>query len=179
MLQGMTPPVTRARRVALATTLCLGALVLDLCTKAWAWDNLRHQRPCVVIEGFLRFEFAFNTGSAFGLAERAPSARLVFIVVTLAVLAYLVRMLRRLPVEATSSFAAVGLFAGGALGNLHDRFVRHMWIFDRGDRYGVVDFIVLSWRGHPWPAFNLADVALAAGVGLLVLGMRARLRAER
>jgi len=175
----MTAPVTRARRVALAAALCVGALVLDLSSKAWAWEALRHRRPRVVLEGLLRFEFAFNTGSAFGLADRAPSARIVFIVVTLAVLAYLVRMLRRLPVEAQSSFAAVGLFAGGALGNLHDRFVRHMWIFDRGDCYGVVDFIVVSWRDHVWPAFNLADVALATGVGLLVLGMRGRLRAER
>lgn len=175
----MTAPVPRARRVALAAALCLGALGVDLISKAWAWENLRHQRPRVVIEGILRFEFAFNTGSAFGLAERLDAARLVFIVVTLAVLAYLVRMLRRLPVQATTSFVAVGLFAGGALGNLHDRFVRHMWIFDRGDRYGVVDFIVVSFGQHTWPAFNLADVALAAGVGLLVLGLRGRLRAER
>lgn len=132
----------------------------------------------MILEGWLHFEFAFNTGSAFGLANRVSSARLVFIVITVGVLLYLARMLRWLPTDATVSFAAVGLFAGGALGNLHDRFVRHMWFFDRGDQYGVVDFIVLSWGERSWPAFNVADVALAAGVGLLLLGLRGRLQAE-
>lgn len=169
---------SRARQVALAAGLCVAVLVLDLTSKAWVWEHVRHQRPVSVIDGLLRFEFAFNTGSAFGLADRVDSARMVFIVITLGVLAYLGRMLTRLPTEATTSFAAVGLFAGGALGNLHDRLVRHLWIFDRGDRYGVVDFIVVSWGEHAWPAFNLADVALAIGVLLLVLGLRRRLRAE-
>lgn len=169
---------SRARQVALAAGLCVAVLVLDLTSKAWVWEHVRHERPVAVIGGLLRFEFAFNTGSAFGLADHVDSARTVFIVITLGVLVYLGRMLARLPTEATTSFAAVGLFAGGALGNLHDRFVRHLWIFDRGDRYGVVDFIVVSWGEHAWPAFNLADVALAIGVLLLVLGLRRRLRAE-
>ncbi|MBV1860265.1 MAG: signal peptidase II [Nannocystaceae bacterium] len=169
---------SRARRVALAAALCVAVLALDLSSKVWVWEHLRHQRPRVVVDGWLTFEFAFNTGSAFGLADRLSSARLVFIAVTLGVLLYLTRMLRRLPTSAPLSFAAIGLFAGGALGNLHDRFVRHMWFFDRGDQYGVVDFIVLSWGARSWPAFNLADVALAAGVGLLLLGLRGRLRAE-
>ncbi len=156
----------------------MAALALDLTSKAWAWEHLRHQRPRVVLEGWLRLEFAFNTGSAFGLAGSLSSARLVFIVVTIGVLLYLARMLRRLPTDAPLSFIAVGLFAGGALGNLHDRFVRHMWFFDRGEQYGVVDFIVLSWGERSWPAFNVADVALAAGVGLLLAGLRTRLRAE-
>lgn len=171
-------PRSRARQVTLAAGLCVSVLVLDLSSKAWAWENVRHARPVSVIDGVLRFEFAFNTGSAFGLADHVDAARAVFIVITLGVLLYLGRMLARLPTEATASFAAVGLFAGGALGNLHDRFVRHMWIFDRGDRYGVVDFIVVSWGDRAWPAFNLADVALAIGVLLLVLGLRRRLRAE-
>lgn len=156
----------------------MAALALDLISKAWVWEHLRHQRPRVVVDGWLTFEFAFNTGSAFGLAANASSARLVFILITVGVLLYLGRMLRRLPTSAPLSFAAVGLFAGGALGNLHDRFVRHMWFFDRGEQYGVVDFIVLSWGERSWPAFNVADVALATGVGLLLLGLRGRLRAE-
>ncbi|MGH1347511.1 MAG: signal peptidase II [Nannocystales bacterium] len=175
----MSSPPSRARRVALAAALCVAALALDLGSKAWVWEHLRHQRPQVVLEGWLRFEFAFNTGSAFGLANDVGSARLVFIAITLGVLLYLARMLRRLPTDAPVSFAAVGLFAGGALGNLHDRFVRHMWFFDRGDQYGVVDFIVVSWGERSWPAFNVADIALATGVALLLLGLRGRLRAER
>ncbi len=174
----MTAPLSRARPVALAVALCGLTLVLDLTSKAWAWEHLRRGGSRDLIEGWVRLQFAFNTGSAFGLANDVASARVVFIVLTVAVLLYLGRMLVRLPPTAWVSFAAVGLFAGGALGNLHDRFVRHMWIFERGDQYGVVDFIVLSWGERTWPAFNLADVALALGVVLLLLGLRRRMRAE-
>jgi signal peptidase II len=45
---------------------------------------------------------------------------------------------------------------GGGLGNVVDRLARGF----------VVDFIHL----HHWPVFNVADVAIAVGVGLILLG---------
>lgn len=51
----------------------------------------------------------------------------------------------------------LGLSLGGAAGNLIDRVARG----------AVVDFIVV-WR---WPTFNLADTALVAGVGLVVVSV--------
>ena len=59
--------------------------------------------------------------------------------------------------------------SGGALGNLHDRIFRQMDV--RGElRHGVVDFIkVFYWPDKPWPTFNVADVALVVGVGLLFI----------
>ena len=41
----------------------------------------------------------------------------------------------------------------------------------RGEsRYGVVDFIkVYYWPDKPWPTFNVADIALVAGVALLFI----------
>lgn len=165
---------TRARRIALAAVLAAVALVCDLGSKAWAWDALRGGGRKVIVQGVLRFEFAFNTGSAFGFLQRASSARIAFIVITVAILLYLGVMLRRLPPRVPSAFAAVGLFAGGAMGNLHDRLFREMWIFDQGDRFGVVDFIVISLGDRTWPAFNIADLALALGVGLLLLSLYQR-----
>ena len=51
----------------------------------------------------------------------------------------------------------VGLAIGGASGNVLDRLYRG----------SVVDFIAIG----PWPVFNLADTAIVAGAGLLVLSM--------
>jgi signal peptidase II len=57
------------------------------------------------------------------------------------------------------------LALGGAMGNLADR-VRYGW---------VVDFIDVSWKGHHWPTFNVADIAIVIGVGLMAVDMaRAR-----
>jgi signal peptidase II len=55
----------------------------------------------------------------------------------------------------SGTWVAVGLLAGGALGNLADRV--------RADQ--VTDYIDIG----SWPAFNLADVAITCGVVLLVL----------
>jgi signal peptidase II len=93
-----------------------------------------------------------NNGVAFGLLEDASDA--VVLAVTLTALAVVLGWFatdagrRRL-------WIGVGLLTGGALGNLADRV-----------RDGaVIDFIDLPL----WPAFNLADVAITAGVVVLVL----------
>jgi signal peptidase II len=52
----------------------------------------------------------------------------------------------------------LGAFLGGATGN----------VLDRLRRGAVVDFVAIG----PWPVFNLADAALVAGAGLLLLTLR-------
>jgi signal peptidase II len=52
----------------------------------------------------------------------------------------------------------IGAALGGATGNVLDRLVRG----------AVVDFVAIG----PWPVFNLADAALVAGTGLILLTLR-------
>ena len=52
---------------------------------------------------------------------------------------------------------AFGAIAGGAVGNAFDR-LRHG---------GVTDFLDFHAGGWHWPTFNLADVAICMGAGLL------------
>jgi signal peptidase II len=143
-------------------------LVLDLVTKQWAWDNLRTGDVRTVVDGWVYYEFGFNTGSAFSLLRDASWSRMLFIGITFLALLYMGNLARTLPTRFVSAFVAIGMVASGALGNLHDRFLRTMMI-DGAERYGVVDFIkVFYWKGKPWPTFNVADVALVAGVLLLL-----------
>ena len=51
----------------------------------------------------------------------------------------------------------IGMLIGGAAGN----------VLDRLRRGAIVDFIVIG----PWPVFNLADAAIVAGVGLVLLSL--------
>lgn len=63
--------------------------------------------------------------------------------------------------------STIAALIGGALGNVLDR-VRHG---------AVTDFLGFHVAAYHWPAFNLADVAVVGGVGLLLLdGLR---RSER
>ena len=51
---------------------------------------------------------------------------------------------------------------GGALGNVIDRLIHGH----------VIDFIQWHWRGHYWPAFNLADAAIVGGaIGIALFGL--------
>lgn len=161
------PP--RSRRIFELVAVTTVVLAADLITKAWAWNNLREGPPVEVVADWFYFEFGFNTGSAFSLLRDASYARAAFITVTIIALLYMARLAATLPTRFRSAFIAVALVIGGALGNLHDRLFRLMEL--RGEvRHGVVDFIkVFYWPGKVWPTFNIADVALVVGVGMLFI----------
>jgi signal peptidase II len=101
--------------------------------------------------GPLALTLTHNSGVAFGLAGGGGVGLILVGIVALAVIAYLFNR----DATASGAWAAVGLLAGGALGNLADRI--------RADE--VTDYIDIG----SWPAFNLADVAITCGVVLLVL----------
>jgi len=145
------------------------SLALDLWSKAWAWERLREGPRITVIERWFYFEFGFNTGAAFSLFRDLSWNRGLFITISVLALAYLVRLAMSLPTTWASGFVAIGCIMAGAAGNLHDRFVRSLFI-DGEVRHGVVDFIkVYYWSGKPWPTFNVADISLVVGVGLLLI----------
>lgn len=169
MTEPLKPPAPRRlSRIALAAIVVVLTLTLDLWTKAWAWEHLRDQQALAVIEGWFYLEFSFNTGSAFGLFGGQDFARPLFITVTLATVVYMAALLRSLPPRRPLVFAAVGMIIAGALGNAHDRLVRALEI--GGElRHGVVDFILIHYLpNRPWPNFNVADMALVAGVAVLL-----------
>lgn len=163
------PGPPRARRIILVAIVALVVLAADLVTKAWAWDALRTGPAIAVIDDWVYLEFGFNTGSAFSLLRDAEWARALFIVVTIAALLYMGKLAASLPTAWSSGFVAVALVSAGALGNLHDRLLRTMEVVGRV-RHGVVDFLkIYYWPGRAWPTFNVADIALVVGVGLLLI----------
>jgi signal peptidase II len=160
---------SRQSRLILALVIVAVVLGLDLWTKAWAWETLGDGATVTVVENWFYFEFGFNTGSAFSFLRDAEYARAIFIAVTILALLYMARLALTLPTKYGSAFVAVALVSGGALGNLHDRILRQREL--RGEmRHGVVDFIKVNyWPDKAWPTFNIADVALVVGVGLLFI----------
>lgn len=160
---------SRRSRIVLTLVVLAVTLALDLWSKAWAWNNLRRAQPIVVIDPLLEFSFSFNLGAAFGFLDDASWSRVFFIIVTVLALAYMAWLAYTLPTRRAYGFAAVGLIAAGAAGNLHDRLVRAN---DAG-QYGVVDFIKVNYPwGGSWPTFNVADALLLVGVVALLVFLR-------
>jgi signal peptidase II len=139
-----------ARAWSLAGVLCAAIVAADQAAKARIEADLVPGEAVDVL-GPLKLTLAHNTGVAFGLAG---GAGIGLVLVTLGALALIGYLFSRKP-ERSGMWVAVGLLAGGALGNLLDRI--------RADT--VTDYIDIG----AWPPFNLADIAITTGVVLLVL----------
>jgi signal peptidase II len=143
--------VSDSRRAwVLAGVLCGLVVIADQTAKAVIEANLVPGEQ-VDVFGPLAFTLAHNRGIAFGLASGGGA---LLVALTLAALAFVGVLFARGPTR-PGMWIAVGLLAGGALGNLIDR-VRIA---------EVTDYIDLS----SWPPFNLADVAVTLGVVVLAL----------
>ena len=169
---------SRRSRIILVLVVVALVLVADLWTKQWAWDNLRDGEAVTVIEHVFYLKYGFNTGAAFSFLRDATWARTFFIAVTFFALGYMAWLAWKMPTKHGYGFVAVALIAGGAAGNLHDRFVRIDTVNINGElveRTGVVDFLQFFYNwdaGKYWPIFNVADSALVCGVFLLLIYIR-------
>jgi signal peptidase II len=127
----------------------------DQLAKTWALRVLADRTIDLV--GSLRLRLVFNTGSAFSIGSGLGP---VLVVVGVVIVAVLLRASRDL--DSTPALVGLGLVLGGAVGNLLDRIVRGGDGLFNG---AVVDFVDLQW----WPVFNVADMAICAGVAVLAV----------
>jgi len=116
----------------------------------------------VVIPDYLRLITVYNRGAVAGMAQGRTALLICGSVVALGFLWWV--FCSASPTDRWRHFA-VGLLFAGALGNLYDR------LFRQGK---VVDFIEVDlhvWPANPWPTFNVADILLCIGVGMLLLAL--------
>lgn len=140
-------------------------VLLDQLTKQWALSALA-DAPIDLV-GSLRLKLVFNDSAAFSIGGGNTT---VIALIGVVVAAVIVRL--GLRAERRSWAVGLGIVLGGALGNLADR------AFRAGDGFlggRVVDMVDVQW----WPVFNLADVALWVGIGVLLVAARGDAAAAR
>ena len=131
------------------------ALVLDLATKALIYRTGDHP-PTPVIPHLLNFHSADNTGGVFRLGSGGTHLFIIASIIAIPVLIYYLLTTER---DRIVPNLGLGMLMGGALGNLYDRVV-----------IGYVrDFIDLYWRDFHWYTFNVADIFICVGIGLLFI----------
>ncbi len=131
-------------------------LFLDLASKSWALNN---QNALRIMGDFFKFiPHQLNDGIAFSI----PVPSLIQIIGSIVIIALLfiygIQEIAKMRSFTRFSGFLLGAVIGGGLGNLYER------LFNDG---GVVDFIVLG----PIPVFNVADVGITVGLGLLFVTM--------
>jgi len=125
--------------------------------------------PVSVIDGFWDWRLSMNPGSAFGLFSSQNGARIFLSIVGIAAVIGMLWMLLKARPDQKILHWALALVAGGAVGNLVDRIY-----------YGVVtDFILWRYQTHEWPVFNVADIVLVVGVGLMFIDIQKENRREK
>jgi signal peptidase II len=137
-------------------------LVADQASKLWLLNvfDIARRAP-VHVTPFFDLVLAWNIGISFGwLQNDSQAAQLsLMLIKAVAVVLLAIWMARSHTMIAT---VALGMIIGGAVGNAIDRLA-----------YGaVVDFallhVELGGQTYNWYVFNLADVAIVAGVAALL-----------
>ena len=141
--------------------LIAGVLILiDQLTKLYFAKNYELYAPRKeIIEGFFGFKYVHNTGSAFSMfADKSWGQTFFKILTPIALVAYLLlyvfigRKYRFLPIGIIFTLA-------GTVGNYIDRLINNY----------VIDFISFTFFGWDFAIFNVADVFLCVGIGMILI----------
>jgi signal peptidase II len=139
--------------------LSLGIIVvvLDRLAKSWVLVTVPFGRSMPLVGKFLYVTHVHNTGGAWGLFSNLSP---LFVVMGLLVPILILVFYKKLMEKGLGWVIAAALILGGALGNLYDRVFYHH----------VVDFLDVKYNGGSiWPIFNVADIAISVGIGILFI----------
>jgi signal peptidase II len=142
--------------------LTFGVFMIDQTTKAWALRNLRFGGDHSVIDGFLNFAYAENPGVAFSMLDNhGDGGRWALSAVAIFASTLVLYFFWRTPRSDDRILGALALLLAGIVGNVTDRI-----------RLGfVVDFIDVQFGSWHYPTFNVADMAVCVGAGLLIIDL--------
>lgn len=131
--------------------LPLAVVILDQFSKYIVVENMALGESIPIIEEVFHLTYILNPGAAFGMFAHN---RLFFIAIAVIVIGIIIWARREILASPREVKAGCGLFLGGAIGNLIDRARQGL----------VIDFFDF----RIWPVFNIADIAICIGVGLII-----------
>lgn len=131
--------------------LPLAVVILDQYSKYIVVENMALGESIPIIEEVFHLTYILNPGAAFGMFAHN---RLFFIAIAVIVIGIIIWARREILASPWEVKAGCGLFLGGAIGNLIDRARQGL----------VIDFFDF----RIWPVFNIADIAICIGVGLII-----------
>ncbi len=154
----------RRHKQAIFWSVAAACLLLDQVSKVAAGRYFASQGSGAIAPwpGILKLTYVHNAGGPFSLLSGHNSLLVIFsLVATTAVVAWFLSLKDNSGLQVS----ALAFIAGGAFGNLWDRIFLQQ----------VRDFIDLelihTLTRYHWPVFNLADVFICVGVGLMVLAL--------
>ena len=137
------------------------ALALDQGTKLFIDRSMDLHSTIPVIDNFFNITYVRNKGAAFSFLANSSFRLPFFILISLVAIVVIIWVIARLRPDQKLTAVSLAFIFAGAIGNLIDRL-----------RLGeVIDFLDAHWYEHHWPVFNVADICICVGVGLLAIDM--------
>lgn len=181
--------MTKKRFLLVATMVTL-ILIIDQSLKIWVKTHLNYGEEFPLFGlSWISIHFVENNGMAFGFALQGVFGKLLLSIFRIIAVSFLFFFVYRLIVEKASriSLISFSLILSGALGNILDSIFYGM-LFSESHYHGgiaeifppeggysgflqgkVVDMLHIK---HFKPVFNIADMAISAGVLCIILGYR-------
>ncbi|WGE35526.1 signal peptidase II [Actinobacillus genomosp. 1] len=139
--------------------LSLATIIIDLWTKYLVVQRFELYESVNVLPVF-NLTYVRNYGAAFSfLADHGGWQKYFFLGLAIVISLGLTAMLWRNQAVKKLENSAYALIIGGAIGNAIDRAYNGY----------VVDFFDFYWDIYHYPVFNVADIAIVVGAGLLIL----------
>ena len=168
LTQAQTPPSKGAlalkppqvgKKPSILPWLGLSAIwiLLDQITKLWVQASL-DVGSVVEVTSFFNLVHVLNPGAAFSFLANEPGWQKHFLSGVAVLASVIIVFLMRSSADKRFSMFCLAGILGGALGNLIDRQLHG----------AVIDFLDFYVNNYHWPAFNVADIAIVAGVALLM-----------
>lgn len=154
---------TRFRNISRLMYVAIAVMVLagDQLTKRMVQASIPLGAVVPVVPHFFNLTHTQNSGAAFGLFSDSPSPwrTVLLVLVSAALLVTVIGIVWRSRQMQWEAGVGLSLILGGASSNLLDRI---------GHGH-VVDFLDFYLHTYHWFTFNLADSAIVAGAGFLIL----------
>jgi len=150
-------------RLVVLSTITLGAIGLDQCTKMEAKSHLQGHASISFFHDIFHFVYAENTGTMLGIGSGLPeNLRFIFFVLFIGIVlvaASAFVLFKSLP---HATVLAISLIVGGGISNLIDRIIHDG---------SVIDFMLIRIGSLESGIFNAADIAITLGTCTLFFSL--------
>lgn len=151
----------RIPRTALILIIIIANIAVDQVTKKMTRDQIEYNETIEVIGDYLILTKVENEGAFLGMGSSlSPTMRKVLLLIlpSAVMLALLVYLIRNREITRLSMIA-LSFIVGGGIGNIYDRIV-----------YGsVTDMVFIDLQFAHTGIFNLADVSVMIGTGIILV----------
>ncbi len=150
-------PIQYFKNIFPLIIVAIPSLVLDIITKRLVHAHIPKGTGITIIDGFFNLRHDRNTGAAFGILA---DQRTLLVIITIAALIFILVYSFRFS-HSRWMQVSLGFLLGGAVGNFIDRIYL-------GEVVDFLQFGIESKRLY-WPTFNIADISVCIGAGMLIV----------